>query len=709
MATHEPTWKAAARGPPEAPPPSPVTGLDPKKEAAVRLLRELQQQTQGPHWGAFAVGWGLTDPQPTIIHHFAAAQSQVYPHLDAGTLWSRPAFEAVKKAYTEEPPPEGVERDFIYEMSVHLKNTQQLQLLHSELFCPVPPAVDNYERDLQPYPPNHVRPTKVAGAEAAAAANKRQLSAAERAAVAAADITAIIHKDCAAFNSGNRHGPILSHQIFDALIDFDEDLMIKRDFLSEKFTAEEKMVDGGKYQKALEELEKSRPAFIVEPQDVMVAVKTHAGSHASRVPLLRRLWASREVLLEQAKRHLGAEHYAHLQMNKEELKQLTEAYDTLSIRFFSDIADPSLDIEVLDLPGNPAPEGKRGLCVRLQALLKEFLAAPVGRRFLVVTDDDTLLNFRHLLDLLSLTLQPPIPARSFLANLLADGQGYRAYTPPYKRLAEEIRAHLQRRAAAAAAAADPVAAATPAKDSRYTPEQLTAASHLYGRGGPRPLEAVSPLYLGERYGYGLSGGSGAGGYEYVTMGGGMVVDRAAAALLVECVDSGRCSCPEDGTADDMLLGLWAHRVQLPLLHARGMHQERPADYHPLLVEATTPVSFHRMLQSVKGTKKIFDDYVDVGDYSNNQSSNGSSSSSKSGGLDELIEVDWIDYDWHHAEEHRWLEKEELHELDQEEPLLPDGIGDLLNRKVKRGTRPMTPEELLEHEELEEMNSLHDEL
>lgn len=26
------------------------------------------------------------------------------------------------------------------------------------------------------------------------------------------------------------------------------------------------MVDGGKYQKALEELEKSRPAFIVEPQ-----------------------------------------------------------------------------------------------------------------------------------------------------------------------------------------------------------------------------------------------------------------------------------------------------------------------------------------------------------------------------------------------------------------------------------------------------------
>lgn len=443
----------------------------------------------------------------------------------------------------------------------------------------------------------------------------------------------------------------------------------------------------------------------------MVAVKTHASNHETRLPLLRSLWASREALVQQAHQHSQGGH-SGVASSPEEQHHLEESYKLLSLRFLSDVADPKQDIEALP-SSSDIPAGKAGLCVRLQLILKDFLQnAEDGRRFLAVVDDDTLLNFRHLLDLLSLTLQPPIPARGFMANLLADKRGYRAHWPPYKRLAQEVRSHLAALASSARAAES--TAATPLKDSRYTAAELTAASQLYGRGGPRPLEAVSPLYLGERYGYGLTGGNGSGGNEYVTMGGGVVLDRAAVQLVVQCIDSGRCSCPPDGTADDMLLGLWAQEVQVPLLHSRGFHQERPGDYHPLLVEAVTPVSFHRMQRTVKGTKKSYQDFVNVGDYSNSNHSNGSSthsssSSSSSSTLDDLIEVDWIDYDWHHAEDHRWLEREELHELGDEDPLMPRGIGDLFSRHAARGTRPMTPEELLAHEELEEFSSLHDEL
>ncbi|OEH80269.1 fringe-like family related protein [Cyclospora cayetanensis] len=442
-------------------------------------------------------------------------------------------------------------------------------------------------------------------------------------------------------------------------------------------------------------------------QDLMVAVKTHGGNHATRLPLLRRLWASKEALLKQAQQHLGEDHHAHAHMVKEEQKQLEEVYGALLLRFFSDTADAKRGIEAPEIAG--APAGKAGLCLRLQHILREFLGTPETRRFLVVTDDDTLLNFRHAMDLLSLTLQPPIPARGFMANLLADQQGYRAYSPAYLKLAQDIRAYLRARAAAAAATgqtAEGMQKATPASDSRYSPEQLTGASSVYGWGGSRPLEALSPLYLGERYAYGITGANETQGYEYGTMGGSIALDREAVRLVVACIESGKCTCPPDGTADDMLLGMWLKQLRVPLVHARGLHQEKPADYHPLLVEAVTPVSFHRMQQSVNATKKLFADYVNISDHS---ASVGASSSGKALSAEELVEVDWIDYDWHHVEEHLWLEREELQELEEDYSLLHKGVGDIFSRKVTRGIRPMTPEELLEHDELEELSAFHDEL
>lgn len=679
------------------------TRIDPR--TLETLLTELRKGRSTP-LDPFILGWGLVDEKPTIIHHFATAKSQVYPDLDAGTVWSRAAFLALKKAITDTPPAPGIERDFVYELFAHLKKTQQLQLLHSELFCPLTPSIENYERAHTAYPAPHTRPQKPAGSEASAAANQRELTPAEKRAQAIAAGVASVHKGCIAFSSGNRHAPVLSHQMFDALIDFDEELLIKREELENSYAADDKTITGGPYQKALEELEKSRPAFIVEPQDLMVAIKTHAGNHTTRLPLLRRLWASQDALLLQAKKHSGHAHHAQAFVSKEEQRQLKESYEALSLRFFSDTPDLKRGIEALAIKGAPegAPiQGKGGLCLRLQQIFREFLLTPELRRFLVVTDDDTLLNFRHLMDLLSLTLQPTIPARGFVANLLSDEQGYRAHNPRYKALATEIRNHLQARAAEADAVDDCKGKQQAPEALRYTPEQLTGASSVYGCGPHRPLEAVSPLYLGERYAFSLTGEGGKRGYEYVTMGGGVVLDRNAVQLLVKCADAGKCNCPPDGTADDMMLGIWAKHLNIPLTHARGLHQEKPADYHRLLIETITPVSFHRMQQSIKDTKRIFSEYVDIGEYS--KGADGEVPLSP----DDLLEVDWIDHDWHHVEEHLWIEREELHEIGEDDPLLPKGIGDILNRKVARGTRPMTPEELLEHDELEEGGHFHDEL
>lgn len=200
------------------------TRIDP--QALEALLTELKKGVKDGTMGPIILGWGLADEKSTIIHHFKEAKSHVYPHLDAGSVWSRAAFASLQRAFKENPPAPSIERDFGFELFLYLKNEQQLQLLHSELFCPQPPAIENYERATTVYPARHTRPQSPLGGEASAAASKRKLTEVEAAAAAAAASIAAIHKGCAAFASGSKHAPVLSHQMFDALIDFDEDLLV---------------------------------------------------------------------------------------------------------------------------------------------------------------------------------------------------------------------------------------------------------------------------------------------------------------------------------------------------------------------------------------------------------------------------------------------------------------------------------------------------
>ena len=83
-------------------------------------------------------------------------------------------------------------------------------------------------------------------------------------------------------------------------------------------------------------------------------------------------------------------------------------------------------------------------------------------------------------------------------------------------------------------------------------------------------DANEPVFIGERYGYGLNTGK---GYPYITGGGGMLFSRKA----VEMWKVKKCSCPGPDSPDDMLIGM-CFTPNVPIVHMNNFHQARPADY-----------------------------------------------------------------------------------------------------------------------------------
>ena len=94
--------------------------------------------------------------------------------------------------------------------------------------------------------------------------------------------------------------------------------------------------------------------------------------------------------------------------------------------------------------------------------------------------------------------------------------------------------------------------------------------------------------MGQRYGYRIA--SGRFGYDYPTGGGGMVF---SAPLVKKVVDSGHCECSSDDAPDDMHLGACLTHLGVSLTHNPKLHQARPEDYHPKMLQVQGPVSFHK--------------------------------------------------------------------------------------------------------------------
>ncbi|XP_052829112.1 beta-1,3-glucosyltransferase [Octopus bimaculoides] len=112
-----------------------------------------------------------------------------------------------------------------------------------------------------------------------------------------------------------------------------------------------------------------------------------------------------------------------------------------------------------------------------------------------------------------------------------------------------------------------------------------------------PAEALA---IGERYGYGVTTGS---GYNYITGGGGMVFSRAAVQFMVS---SNLCSCPRDDSPDDMILGICLQNLNIPVIHSSLFHQARPNDYNKELLELQDPISFHK--HWMIDPKKVYEEW-----------------------------------------------------------------------------------------------------
>ncbi|XP_066225403.1 beta-1,3-glucosyltransferase isoform X6 [Saccopteryx leptura] len=98
-------------------------------------------------------------------------------------------------------------------------------------------------------------------------------------------------------------------------------------------------------------------------------------------------------------------------------------------------------------------------------------------------------------------------------------------------------------------------------------------------------ESREPVFLGERYGYGL----GTGGYSYITGGGGMVFSREAIRRLL----ASKCRCYSNDAPDDMVLGMCFSGLGIPVTHSPLFHQARPIDYPEDYLSHQVPISFHK--------------------------------------------------------------------------------------------------------------------
>lgn len=95
------------------------------------------------------------------------------------------------------------------------------------------------------------------------------------------------------------------------------------------------------------------------------------------------------------------------------------------------------------------------------------------------------------------------------------------------------------------------------------------------------------------------------GYNYITGGGGIILNRAAAKILAPC------SCPMEDSPDDMHLGMCARRAGVPVLHSSRMFQARPPDYPSSILSYRKPVSFHKHWEI--DPVQVYTDYFEKAD------------------------------------------------------------------------------------------------
>ncbi len=139
-------------------------------------------------------------------------------------------------------------------------------------------------------------------------------------------------------------------------------------------------------------------------------------------------------------------------------------------------------------------------------------------------------------------------------------------------------------------------------DTILSPRKTLEQLWCYGGSRKEPYAGGKGVHLGQRYGYRVA--TGKYGYDYITGGGGMVLDRMAAEKVVSGGKAKGCSCPRADSPDDMHLGACLANLGLSLVHSARFHQGRPEDYHPDLL--ADPLSFHKFWNT--NPRKTYDKY-----------------------------------------------------------------------------------------------------
>eukprot|EP00922_Rhytidocystis_sp_ex-Travisia-forbesii_P065152 GHVS01096838.1.p1 GENE.GHVS01096838.1~~GHVS01096838.1.p1 ORF type:complete len:668 (+),score=59.17 GHVS01096838.1:153-2156(+) len=209
------------------------------------------------------------------------------------------------------------------------------------------------------------------------------------------------------------------------------------------------------------------------------------------------------------------------------------------------------DAEGSDIVDLAVANTERGHCAKFYAMLKYFHEKLPNKGYLFITDDDSLVNIQNLLSLVAM-----VECRS--------NSGLTTQLPLLTR--------------AKACVDDP----SKCHEAKMSDVQVNSVG---------PLKLI-PLYLGERYGY--AHWTSKRGYDFITGGGGMLLDKAAVNELMNCKQC-RCSRPDE--PDDMAVGRWMKSLGITARNYMGFHQASPQDYHEatLYVQRFThpPISFHR--------------------------------------------------------------------------------------------------------------------
>lgn len=69
-----------------------------------------------------------------------------------------------------------------------------------------------------------------------------------------------------------------------------------------------------------------------------------------------------------------------------------------------------------------------------------------------------------------------------------------------------------------------------------------------------------------------------------------------------------CRCPSLSSPDDMILGMCAQNLHIPIIHSPALHQARPVDYSADYINRIKPISFHKHWEI--DPYKVYADYLE---------------------------------------------------------------------------------------------------